>query len=155
MFIMNPGCSYKHSVSQDHVWSYAQQLWLCDHFAVANLTVPSTCSIISTSLTILTTAGGAISSGTQNVIIYCVCMRNSEIISGPIRWLYSNGDPVPVQKHSQPSNPYYRNIVPAQLVFPLFGYPYNGTYRCAPTTDSFDVSSRIDTISLTLPGRYT
>jgi len=59
----------------------------------------STCDIISTSLTTLTTDGGVIFNGTQNMIIYCLCMRNNVAVAGA-RWFFPNGTQVRTEAHN-------------------------------------------------------
>ena len=120
----------------------------------ADISVSSRCTIISTNIPTLTTAGGAsLLYGTQNVTIYCLSFRNN-VISGTVQWFFPNGDPVRTQDHEQyqPGSPYYRNVIPSQLIIPSFVNPYNGTYSCGPSTDINDVPQRGDTISLTLSG---
>jgi len=115
----------------------------------------TTCTIISTSLTTLTTDGGVIFNGTQNMIIYCLCMKNNLALGGA-RWFFPNRTQVRTETHrlTRPNDPYYRNIVPSVLIIREFVHPYNGTYSCGPN-DVFNlVSSQGDTISLTLAGMY-
>jgi len=110
-----------------------------------------TCDIISTSLTTLTTDGGVIFNGTQNVIIYCLCMKNHVARPG-VRWFFPNDSQVRTETHAltRPSDPYFRNIVPTPLIIREFVYPYNGTYSCGPSSEFPRVSSEGDTISLIL-----
>ena len=84
---------------------------------------------MSTSLPTVTAAGGVIASGTQNVILYCICNR-SNIAVGPTYW-YSNGVLVTVTEDDGSGNPYYRDNVPSPLIIPSFVAPHNGTYICA------------------------
>jgi len=87
--------------------------------------VQPTCTIILTSLTTLTTDGGVIFDGTQNVIIYCLCMRDDVAVAGT-RWFFPNRTQIRTENHrlTRPDNPYFRNNVPSALVICKFVYPY-------------------------------
>ena len=107
-----------------------------------------TCTIISTSLPTVTTPSGVIASGTQNVILYCICMEDNVAV-GPTTWNF-NGTGVTLTEDNGSGNPYSRNNVPGPLIIPFFGTGTVGTYQCRSSTAS--VSSPGDTITLTLPG---
>ena len=111
------------------------------------------CTIISTSLTTLTTDGGVLADGTQNVTIYCLCMESNVVVGGA-RWFFPNGTQVRTETHrlTGPNDPYYRNIIPAPLFIPEFVHPYDGTYSCGPSSNFVDVKTEGDTINLTLLG---
>ena len=119
--------------------------------AAANTSAQRDCTIISTSLTNLTTDGGVIIDGTQNVIIYCLCMINNIVVGGA-RWFFSNGTRIRLQSPSRPGSPYFINNIPTPLIIPSFVHPYDGTYSCGPSNDIKRVSSEGDTITLILPG---
>ena len=106
-----------------------------------------TCTIISTSLPTVTTPSGVIANGTQNVILYCICMDDNVAV-GPTEWLF-NGIKVTLTTASG-NNPYARNNVPGPLIIPSFVTGNDGTYQCG----SGD-SSQEDTITLTLLGMYS
>ena len=111
--------------------------------------VETNCNIISTSLPTVTATGGVIPNGTQNVILYCICTRNTSVAVGPTMW-YFNGAPVNLSETDEiDGNPYYRNNVPSPLIIPYFVAPHDGTYSCERYTNE----SR-DTITLTLPGMH-
>ena len=97
----------------------------------------------------MTTDGGVIIDGTQNVIMYCLCMRNNIVVGGA-RWFFPNGDRVRIQSPSRPGSPYFINNIPTPLIIPSFVHPYDGTYSCGPSTDFNRVLSEGDTITLTL-----
>ena len=85
-----------------------------------------TCNIYSPSLT---TNGEMIDipSGTQNVILYCICRRDGVAI-GPATWFIND-----IQlNHTTASgnNPYYRDNVPAPLIIPSFNANHVGRYNC-------------------------
>ena len=68
-----------------------------------------------------------IPSGTQNVILYCICRRDDNVAVGPTTWSF-NGTELMTQASGD--NPYYRNNVPAPLIIPSFTATRAGTYRC-------------------------
>ena len=112
-------------------------------------TVPSEtqriCNIYSPSLT---TNGGVmrIPSGTQNVILYCICRRNNVAV-GPGRW-FINGTEV-THTTASGNNPYSRDNVAAPLIIPSFTATHVGIYGCASLTNVPSV-----TIDLALPGMF-
>ena len=115
-------------------------------FNIINYTGPSglrTCTIYSPSLT---TNGEMIDipSGTQNVILYCICTRNTNVVVGPTVWSF-NG--VELMTQASGDNPYYRNNVPTPLIIPSFTATRAGTYRCT----SFEGTVTID---LAIPRTY-
>ena len=105
------------------------------------------CNIYSPSLT---TNGGVmdVPSGTQNVILYCICMRNNVAV-GPGTWLI-NGTRVTRTTDDESGNPYSRDNVPAPLIIPLFTATHVGTYGC--TSDGDTVITSNIAIDLALPG---
>ena len=71
-----------------------------------------------------------IPSGTQNVILYCICRRGNVAV-GPTFW-FINGTAV-TRTTASGDNPYYRNNVPSPLIIPLFTATHAGTYGCGST----------------------
>ena len=109
------------------------------------------CSIISTNLPTLTADGGEIINGTQNVIIYCLCLRDNTAAVGGAIWFLSDGTAVRRDDNQvQTDSIYYRNVMPSQLIIPTFVNPFDGTYGCVQSADFDDVSMRGDTITLNL-----
>ena len=87
-----------------------------------------------------------IPSGTQNVILYCICRRNNAAV-GPATWFI---DGVRVTRTTaNGDNPYYRDHVPSPLIIPLFIVTRAGTYGCGsespgpPTTPSVTINLAI------------
>ena len=71
-----------------------------------------------------------IPSGTQNVILYCICMRGNNIAAvGPTTWFIGR-TAVTRTTADGSGNPYYRNVVPAPLIIPSFTATHAGTYGC-------------------------
>ena len=85
------------------------------------------CNIYSPSLT---TDDGVmyIPSGTQNVILYCIC-RRTNVAAGPVYW-FINGTGV-TRTTADGNNPYSRNNVAAPLIIPSFTDTSAGTYGCS------------------------
>ena len=90
------------------------------------------CTIYSPNVTI-NDAMMDIPSGTQNVILYCICRRNNDVAVGPTRW-FINGSAVTTTADGS-GNPYYRNNVPSPLIIPSFTATHAGTYRCDGPSD--------------------
>ena len=98
------------------------------------------CNIYSPSLT---TDGGVmyIPSGTQNVILYCICRINNVAVY-PARWLI-NGTRVTRTKANGSSDPYYRNnpwLVVVPLIIPSFTANHVGTYGCGSAKITIDLA---------------
>ena len=72
--------------------------------------------------------------GTQNVILYCICMRMTNVAAGPTLW-FINGTIVTCDS-SDGDNPYSRNNVPAPLIIPSFTSTSAGTYGCRENTNT-------------------
>ena len=85
-----------------------------------------------------------IPSGTQNVILYCICRRTNAAV-GPIMW-FINGNEV-TRTTASGNNPYLRDNVPNPLIIPSFTATHAGTYGCGSFTNVPSV-----TIDLALPG---
>ena len=120
-------------------------------FTVPAANSQRTCTIISTSLPTVTTPSGVITNGTQNVILYCICMEDNVAV-GPTEWFLNNSQ-VTLTEDDGSGNPYARNNVPGPLIIPSFVTGTIGTYQCRSLTAS--VSSPGDTITLTLLGMYS
>ena len=66
---------------------------------------------------------------TQNVIFYCICMRNASVAAvGPTTWFI--GSSVLTTTADENGNPYYRNNIPSPLIIPFFTATHAGTYGC-------------------------
>ena len=129
---------------------------LCDYSSLNCLvlifTGPSgdrVCTIYSPNVTTNGTTM-TIPSGTQNVILYCICRRNNVAV-GPTTW-FING--TAVTTIAGIVNPYTRDNVPSPLIILLFTATHAGTYGCGsfigfgiPITPSV-------TIDLAISGTY-
>ena len=111
------------------------------------------CSIISTNLPTVTAAGGVIANGTQNVILYCICMRVDSIVTVGLTFWFFDGSPTLTQDNGS-GNPYSRNNVPSALIIPSFVTPHDGNYSCAHINNFGNVATLGDTITLSLPGMH-
>ena len=85
-----------------------------------------------------------IPSGTQNVILYCICRRNIVAV-GPTTW-FINGTAV-TRTTASGNDPYTRDNVPSPLIIPLFTATHAGTYGCRSLTSTPSV-----TIDLAISG---
>ena len=100
-----------------------------------------TCTIISTSPITVTAAGGAIIDGTENVIIYCLCIRNNVAVGGTAKWFLNSTQ---ITDTTDSGSPYFKNVVPSQLIIPSFTSTTAGRYSCGHTITFADASSHID-----------
>ena len=91
-----------------------------------------TCTIDSTRVP----ASGMIPSGTQNVILYCICRRGNAAV-GPATWSFGS---TAVTTTVSGNNPYSRDNVPAPLIIPSFNASHVGRYGC----ENFDARATID-----------
>ena len=129
-------------------------LCLTFNLYVADPRGTTTCTIISTSLPGLITDGGPISIiiGTQNVIIYCICMRGSNNVGvGPTIWSRSNGQVTLTTTDGTDGNPYYRDNVPSPLIIPFFNATHADTYHCRSGSPGVTLDA---TITLTVQSMY-
>ena len=97
----------------------------------------------------MTTPSGVIANGTEDVILYCICMLDNVAV-GPVLWFFNNTQVTATQFNG--NSPYYRNNVPGPLIIPLFVAGNNGTYRCGSDTTIGSTSDNI--ITLTVSGMY-
>ena len=112
------------------------------------------CNIVSTNLPTVTAAGGIIANGTQNVILYCVCMRVDSIVTVGRTFWFFNGVRINLIQDDGSGNPHFRNNVPSTLTIPSFVTPHDGNYSCTHNDDFNEVATLGDTITLTLPGMH-
>ena len=74
-------------------------------------------------------------SGTQNVILHCICRRmNTNLAVGPTYW-FIDGTAV-TRTTADGDNPYSRDNVPAPLIIPSFTGTSAGTYGCSENTNA-------------------
>ena len=92
------------------------------------------CTITPLNSTTLTATGGALASGTENVMIRCSCTVNND--SARIRWYNPDGYQILYRQHKHyvmgtphftQNNNSNTNIT---LIIPTFNDSYNGTYNC-------------------------
>ena len=91
------------------------------------------CNITPLNSTTLTSVGGALASGTENVMIQCDCTVNND--SALIRWYNPDGSQVLYGGHNNyvSGTPYYtknRSNTSITLIIPTFNDSYDGTYNC-------------------------
>ena len=93
-----------------------------------------------------------IPSGTQNVILYCIC-RRTNVAVGPTTW-FIDGTAV-TSTTASGDNPYYRNNIPSPLIIPLFTATRAGTYGCGGlNNDGTEPTSPSVSIDLAISGMY-
>ena len=93
------------------------------------------CTITPLNSTNLTSTGGALASGTENVMIQCNCTANSDSVK--IRWQNPDGFRILFRKHNNSyvnGTPYVttntKSNISVTLVIPTFNNSYDGTYNC-------------------------
>ena len=96
----------------------------------------------------MATPSGMIVNGTEDVILYCICMIDNVAV-GPTRWFFNTTE---VTDSPNGNNSYFRNNVPSPLIIPIFGTSNVGTYRCE--SDSTTLTPDDDRITLTLACMY-
>ena len=101
------------------------------------------CTIYSPSLT---TDGAVMHIGDrlQNVILYCICTRMTNVAVGPAIWFI---DGTAVTTTASGNNPYTRDNIPSPLIIPSFTATHAGTYGCGGFSNSPTV-----TINLAMSG---
>ena len=108
---------------------------------MVNVSAQGGCTITPINPTTLTTAGGVLASGTENVTIRCNnCIDDGDTLSR-VRW-YDPGRnrlPRPVNNAYVPGAPHYRRVNNANndiiLVIPTFNDSYDGMYTCGERVD--------------------
>ena len=83
-----------------------------------------------------------IPSGTQNVILYCICRRDNDVAVGPTTWFI---DGTAVTATASGVNPYFRNNVPSPLIIPSFTATHSGRYGCASEANTPSVTIDLGT----------
>ena len=92
------------------------------------------CTITPLNSTTLTADGGALASGTENVMIQCNCTVNND--SAKIRWYNPDGSQIFYSQHKNYVNgtPYFmqnnNSTTNITLIIPTFNDSYDGTYNC-------------------------
>ena len=97
------------------------------------------CTITPLNSTTLTANGGALASGTENVMIQCSCTINND--SALIRWYNPDGSQILYRGHKKYVNgtPYYtinKSNTSITLIIPTFNDSYDGTYNCGRKVNS-------------------
>ena len=103
---------------------------------MVNVSAQSGCTITPINPTTLTTAGGVLASGTENVMIQCNNCTNDDGTLDRIRWYDPDGYrlPRPANNHYVPGAPHFLKVDDGNddiiLVIPTFNDSYDGTYTC-------------------------
>jgi len=118
---------------------------------VVDVSSLDSCTVTPTSPNNLTSAGGALVDGTQNVTIECECVDYRGSRLRRVRWFFFGTTLVARQTDPPNGAPYYisaNNGRLSTLVIPTFNDSYDGTYTCGRG----DILIPFTTISLTLLG---
>ena len=126
---------------------------------VVDVSAQGSCTITPISPTTLTTAGGVLPNGTENVMIRCTCSEDDGSVITNIRWHNPDGSIVPRIGGGRfiAGAPHYtrasgdrdnRNVT---LVIPTFNDSYDGNYICGRRSGDNFVSP-ITAVSLTIGG---
>ena len=125
---------------------------------VVDVSAQASCTVTPINPTTLTTAGGVLPNGTENVMIQCNCSDGDGSVITTVGWYDPDGNRIPrVGSGDNPSTPHYtrasddydnRNVT---LVIPTFSDSYDGNYTCGRRRGSRLVAPTA-TVSLTIGG---
>ena len=127
-------------------------------YPVVDISAHGGCTITPINPTTLTTAGGVLASGTENVMIKCNCTDDDGMVVDRVRWYDPDGTRLLVNTHHGYINgtPYFRkapdnaNIL---LVIPTFNDSYDGTYTCGRRGASLPVAAPNATVELAISSK--
>ena len=128
-------------------------------YPVVDVSAQGGCTITPINPTILTAAGGALPSGTENVMILCNCTYGNGTVEDIVRWYDS--DEIQLIGSFNPNfivgTPHYSRLVDGNntnviLVIPIFNGSYNGTYSCGRKLDNNQLGAPNATVYLTIDG---
>ena len=105
---------------------------------MVDVSAQASCTITPINPTTLTTAGGVLPNGTENVMIKCNCSDDDGSVITSVRWYGPDGSTVPRigTNNFIAGTPHYtrasgdsddRNVT---LVIPTFNDSYDGNYTC-------------------------
>ena len=102
---------------------------------VVDVSAQGGCIITPINPTTLTTAGGVLASGTENVMIRCNCTYYNGTVIDRVSWYDPDGTRLLVSDNDNyvAGTPYYNrepNDINIALVIPTFNDSYDGTYYC-------------------------
>ena len=128
--------------------------------AVVDVSAQGSCTITPINPTTLTTAGGVLPNGTENVMIQCNCSDNYGDVITSLGWWYPDGLPgrrLAPRADPGDGTPYYTrpssdgNNKNVTLVIPTFNDSYGGNYTCGRRR-SGSLISPTASVSLTIGG---
>ena len=118
------------------------------------------CTITPLSPTSLTTAGGVLTSGTENVMIQCNnCINDDDMVLGRVRWYDPNMTKLVRTANDDyvSGTPYYKRVDGNDndiiLVIPTFDDSYDGTYTCGGRFNRGPPGPPNATVILTIGGK--
>ena len=126
---------------------------------VVDVSAQASCTVTPINPTTLTTAGGVLPIGTENVMIQCNCSDDNGTVITNVRWFDPDGNRVPRFGTGSftADTPHYtrasgdannRNIT---LVIPTFNDTYDGNYICGRKGGLHKAPNA--TVSLTINGK--
>ena len=125
---------------------------------VVDVSAQASCTVTPINPTTLTTAGGVLPNGTENVMIRCNCLDDDGDVITTIRWYGPDGNRIPriaINGSSTVGTPHFtrasdnRNIT---LVIPTFNDSYDGNYTCGRRRGIDELQAPTVTVSLTIGG---
>ena len=125
---------------------------------VVDVSTQANCTVTPINPTTLTTAGGVLPNGTENVMIRCNCSDENGTVITKVIWHDPNGErlfrigtgsfiagtPHFIRATGDSNN---RNIT---LVIPTFNDSYDGSYTCGRRRGNNDLQVPTTTVSLTI-----
>ena len=128
-------------------------------YPVVDVSAQGGCNITPINPTTLTTAGGALASGTENVMILCNCTYGNGTVVDIVRWYNPDGIQLFLLSSDSyiPGTPHYTRLVDDSntniiLVIPTFNDSYDGTYTCGRRVSSTQVGTPNTAVTLTIVG---
>ena len=126
---------------------------LCFH-PVVDVSAQGGCIVTPINPTTLTTAGGTLPTGTENVMMNCNCTNDDGTVVDIVRWYDPSGTRltmggfVPGTPHIVSADELSNiNII---LAIPTFNDSYNGTYTCGMRADDGTLGTPSTTVTLTI-----
>ena len=115
------------------------------------------CTITPINPTTLTTAGGVLAIGTENVTIQCNCTYYNGTVIDRVRWYDPDGTRLLVSNHNRyvAGTPYYIRVLNetiVALVIPTFNDFYDGIYTCGMRVKFYPPGAPNSIINLIISG---
>ena len=128
---------------------------------MVDVSAQASCTITPINPTTLTTAGGVLPNGTENVMIRCNCSEGDGSVITSVRWYGPDGNLVPrigtgrfiagAPHYTRPSGD--NNNINITLVIPTFNDFYDGNYTCGRRYHYYSPLPPTATVSLIIGGK--